>query len=217
MMFGFGRATTSIVGPDEALPGRPDPVRLSGAHFVHGRSILPPWPEGHETAVVGMGCFWGAERILWQLEGVWTTFVGYAGGYTPNPTYREVCSGATGHAEVAVAVFDPAVIGLEGILASFWEQHDPTQVMRQGNDVGTQYRSIILTTDDAQAAVARRSLENYQGTLDAAGYGAIATTIGPLGALYHAEEEHQQYLAKHPGGYCNHGFCQAPYVPGSGR
>jgi len=163
-------------------------------------------------AVVGMGCFWGAERILWQLAGVWTTFVGYAGGTTPNPTYAEVCSGRTGHAEVTVAVFDPAVITYEAILAPFWEQHDPTQGMRQGNDVGTQYRSILLTTDDEQAAVAQESRERYGAVLAAQGYGPITTTIEPLGALYHAEEEHQQYLAKHPGGYCNHGFCQAAYV-----
>jgi peptide-methionine (S)-S-oxide reductase len=212
-MFGLGRRATAVVRPEDALPGRDEAVQLSGAHFVHGRPMLPPWPEGHELAVLGMGCFWGAERILWQLEGVWTTFVGYAGGTTPNPTYREVCTGMTGHAEVAVAVFDPAVISFEQVLAPFWEQHDPTQVMRQGNDVGTQYRSIILVSGEAQERTAQASLERYQATLSAAGHGEIATTIEPLGALYHAEEEHQQYLAKHPGGYCNHGFCQAPYVP----
>ena len=212
-MFGLGRRATAVVRPEDALPGRDEAVQLSGAHFVHGRPILPPWPEGHEFAVLGMGCFWGAERILWQLEGVWTTFVGYAGGTTPNPSYREVCTGMTGHAEVAVAVFDPAVISFEQVLAPFWEQHDPTQVMRQGNDVGTQYRSIILVSGEAQERTAQASLERYQTALSAAGHGEIATTIEPLGALYHAEEEHQQYLAKHPGGYCNHGFCQAPYVP----
>ena len=216
-MFGLGRPATSLVGPEQALPGRSASVQLSGKHFVHGRPILPPWPDGYEVAVVGMGCFWGAERILWQLEGVWTTFVAYAGGSTPNPTYREVCSGRTGHAEVAVAVYDPEVISFEAVLAPFWEQHDPTQSMRQGNDVGTQYRSIILTTSVAQEQVARRSLTSYQATLDAAGYGAITTTIEPLGELFHAEEEHQQYLAKNPGGYCNHGFCQAPYASGTGR
>jgi peptide-methionine (S)-S-oxide reductase len=212
-MFGLGRRATAVVRPEDALPGRDEAVQLSGAHFVHGRPMLPPWPEGHELAVLGMGCFWGAERILWQLEGVWTTFVGYAGGTTPNPSYREVCTGMTGHAEVAVAVFDPAVISFEQVLAPFWEQHDPTQVMRQGNDVGTQYRSIILVSGEAQERTAQASLERYQTALSAAGHGEIATTIEPLGALYHAEEEHQQYLAKHPGGYCNHGFCQAPYVP----
>jgi peptide-methionine (S)-S-oxide reductase len=217
MMFGFGRPAASIVGPDEALPGRSEAVSLSGAHFVHGRPILPPWPEGHQLAVLGMGCFWGAERILWRLEGVWTTFVGYAGGHTPNPTYREVCTGGTGHAEVAVAVYDPSVISFEELLAPFWEQHDPTQGMRQGNDVGTQYRSIILTTGTEQEQIARASLASYQAALDAAGHGRITTTIEPLGDLYHAEEEHQQYLAKNPGGYCNHGFCQVPYVAAAGR
>jgi peptide-methionine (S)-S-oxide reductase len=212
MMFGLGRQAAEVVGPGEALPGREQPVRLSGVHFVHGRSILPPWPEGHELAVLGMGCFWGAERILWQLGGVTTTFVGYAGGHTPNPTYREVCTGQTGHAEVAVAVFDPEVITFEAVLSPFWEQHDPTQAMRQGNDIGTQYRSIVLTSGSEQERVARASLARYQESLDALGHGRITTTIEPLGALYHAEEEHQQYLAKNPGGYCNHGFCQAPYV-----
>jgi peptide-methionine (S)-S-oxide reductase len=212
-MFGLGRRGPAVVRPEDALPGRDEAVRLSGTHFVHGRSILPPWPEGHRMAVLGMGCFWGAERILWPLAGVWTTFVGYAGGTTPNPTYREVCTGMTGHAEVAVAVFDPDIISFEQVLAPFWEQHDPTQGMRQGNDVGTQYRSIVLVTDDEQERVARASLERYQAALDASGHGTITTTIEPLGALYHAEEEHQQYLAKNPGGYCNHGFCQAPYVP----
>jgi len=207
------RSGGSVVGPEAALPGRSDPVRLGGTHFVHGRPILPPWPEGHRMAVLGMGCFWGAERILWQLDGVWTSFVGYAGGHTPNPTYREVCSGATGHAEVAVAVYDESMIGFEDILAPFWEQHDPTQGMRQGNDVGTQYRSIILTTGGDQEEIARASLAQYQALLTASGHGSITTTIEPLGDLFHAEEEHQQYLAKHPGGYCNHGHCQAPYVP----
>jgi peptide-methionine (S)-S-oxide reductase len=216
-MFGLGRTPASIVGPGEALPGRPEAVHLSGAHFVHGRPIVPPWPEGYELAALGMGCFWGAERILWQLEGVWTTFVGYAGGSTPNPTYREVCSGNTGHAEVAVAVYDPAILAFEALLAPFWEQHDPTQGMRQGNDVGTQYRSIVLTTGEDQERIARASLSSYQVALDASGHGRITTTIEPLRELYHAEEEHQQYLAKNPGGYCNHGFCQAPYVSGAGR
>ena len=212
-MFGLGRQATEVVGPGEALPGREQPVRLSSAHFVHGRSILPPWPDGHQLAVLGMGCFWGAERILWQLPGVTTTFVGYAGGHTPNPTYREVCTGQTGHAEVAVAVFDPEVITFEAVLGPFWEQHDPTQGMRQGNDVGTQYRSIVLTSGSEQERVARASLARYQESLDVIGHGRITTTIEPLGALYHAEEEHQQYLAKNPGGYCNHGFCQVNYIP----
>jgi peptide-methionine (S)-S-oxide reductase len=158
-----------------------------------------------------MGCFWGAERILWQLDGVHTTFVGYAGGFTPNPTYREVCTGETGHAEVAVAVFDPGTVTFERILAAFWEQHDPTQGMRQGNDIGTQYRSVILTTSDEHERVARASLGRYQEALSAAGHGPITTSVESLGALYYAEDEHQQYLAKHPDGYCNHGFCQVAY------
>jgi peptide-methionine (S)-S-oxide reductase len=210
-MRGSGRDGDAVVRPEDALPGRDVPVLLSGVHFVHGRPIVPPWPDGMELAVVGMGCFWGAERILWQLEGVWTTFVGYAGGATPNPTYREVCSGRTGHAEVAVAVFDPTRITYEQVLAPFWEQHDPTQGMRQGNDIGTQYRSTLLVTGAEQEAVALASRARYQAALDAAGQGRITTTIEPLQALHHAEEEHQQYLAKHPGGYCNHGFCQAAY------
>jgi peptide-methionine (S)-S-oxide reductase len=215
-MLGGRRREVTVVRPEDALPGRDQAVALSGVHFVHGRAIMPPWPEGHEVAVLGMGCFWGAERILWQLPGVHTTFVGYAGGTTPNPTYREVCTGMTGHAEVAVAVYDPSVTSFEAILAPFWEQHDPTQHMRQGNDVGTQYRSTILVTSPAQEAVALRSRAHYQDALSASGHGSIATTIEPLGPLFYAEEEHQQYLAKNPGGYCNHGFCQAPYVTSDG-
>jgi peptide-methionine (S)-S-oxide reductase len=210
-----GRAPVGVVTPDAALPGRATPVPVRGIHEVHGRTTVPPWPDAHRLAVVGMGCFWGAERILWQLDGVFTTFVGYAGGHTPNPTYREVCSGMTGHAEVAVAVYDPATIAYERILAAFWEQHDPTQHMGQGNDVGTQYRSIILVEDDEQRSIAVSSLDTYQDVLHAAGYGTITTTVEPLGAVFAAEDEHQQYLAKHPGGYCNHGFCQAVY-PGLG-
>jgi peptide-methionine (S)-S-oxide reductase len=207
----FARRSASMIEPTRALPGRAEPVDVAGTHFVHGRATVPPWPEGHVLAVLGMGCFWGAERILWQLDGVHTTFVGYAGGTTPNPTYREVCTGATGHAEVAVAVYDPDAVSFERILAAFWEQHDPTQGMRQGNDIGTQYRSVILTTSDEQARTARDSLARYQSALAAAGHGAITTTVEPLGELYYAEDEHQQYLAKHPDGYCNHGFCQVAY------
>jgi peptide-methionine (S)-S-oxide reductase len=207
----FWRRSTGMIEPGRALPGRTQPVPVAGTHFVHGRPTVGPWPEGHELAVLGMGCFWGAERILWQLDGVHSTFVGYAGGFTPNPTYREVCTGETGHAEVAVAVFDPQVISFERILAAFWEQHDPTQGMRQGNDIGTQYRSVILTTGDEQDRVARQSLARYQEALTAAGHGPITTSVEPLGELYYAEDEHQQYLAKHPQGYCNHGFCQVAY------
>jgi peptide-methionine (S)-S-oxide reductase len=207
----LGRRSPTMVDPQAALPGRSEALHVRGTHFVHGLPTVPPWPQGHEVVVLGMGCFWGAERILWQLDGVHTTFVGYAGGYTPNPTYQEVCTGGTGHAEVAVAVHDPAVVSFERILADFWEQHDPTQGMRQGNDIGSQYRSVILTTGEEQERVARASLQRYQAVLDAGGHGAITTTIEPLGALYYAEDEHQQYLAKHPDGYCNHGFCQAAY------
>jgi peptide-methionine (S)-S-oxide reductase len=210
-MFGSGRGAPALVGPDRALPGRAQPLAVNGVHVVHGRPTLPPWPEGHALAVLGMGCFWGAERILWSIPGVHTTFVAYAGGHTPNPSYQEVCSGLTDHAEVAVAVFDPLEVSYERILAAFWEQHDPTQVMGQGNDIGTQYRSIILTSDDAQAKVAAASRDRYQAVLAAAGHGPIVTMIEPLGALHYAEDEHQQYLAKHPDGYCNHGFCQVAY------
>jgi len=204
-------STPRLVGPDAALPGRDTPMPVSTTHFVHGRPIVPPWPEGHQLAVVGMGCFWGAERIFWELDGVFTTFVGYAGGHTPNPTYREVCSGMTDHAEVAVAVFDPNRITFEAILAEFWMQHDPTTPMRQGNDVGTQYRSTILVTGAEQRRIAEQSLVRYQAALDEVGAGRITTTIEALGPVYLAEDEHQQYLAKNPGGYCNHGFCQAAY------
>jgi peptide-methionine (S)-S-oxide reductase len=208
----FARRSLEVVAPEEALPGRETPLAVPDAHHVHGRPITPPWPDGHELLVVGMGCFWGAERIFWSLDGVWTTFVGYAGGTTPNPTYREVCTGQTGHAEVAGIVYDPTVVDLETLFAAFWEQHDPTQRMRQGNDVGTQYRSIVLTTTPAQREAALASRERYQARLDAAGIEQpIATTVEDLGALYWAEAEHQQYLSKHPGGYCNHGFCQVAY------
>lgn len=199
------------IRPTDTLPGRETPVEVADQHHVTGRPILPPWPEGHELVVLGMGCFWGAERIFWSLPGVWTTFVGYAGGTTPNPTYEEVCTGRTGHAEVAGVVHDPAVANLDTLLGAFWENHDPTQVDRQGNDVGTQYRSIVLTSSDEQRAVAEASRTRYQETLTAHGFGTIATTIEPLGGLYWADDLHQQYLSKHPGGYCNHGFCQVAY------
>ena len=206
----FGRAP-EMISAEQALPGRDTPIEVPTTHFVTGRPIVPPWPEDHALIAFGMGCFWGAERLYWPLEGVYTTFVGYAGGFTPNPTYPEVCTGRTGHAEVAVVVFDPAVIGLEELFAPFWENHDPTQVNRQGNDVGTQYRSTVLTTTDEQAAAATASRERYQHKLFDHGFAEIATTVGPLEQLYWAEPEHQQYLAKHPGGYCNHGFCQVAY------
>lgn len=200
-----------MITAEQALPGRDTPLQVSTTHHVTGRPIVPPWPEGHEVVALGMGCFWGAERLYWSLPGVHTTFAGYAGGVTPNPTYREVCTGRTGHAEVAAVVFDPTTVTLEELLRLFWENHDPTQVDRQGNDLGPQYRSLILTTTDEQRETALASREHYQQRLSEHGYDTVATGVEPLGALYWAETEHQQYLAKHPNGYCNHGFCQVAY------
>jgi peptide-methionine (S)-S-oxide reductase len=195
-----------MVDPDRALPGRSEPVLVAEAHFVNGRSMTPPWPDGYQSAVFGLGCFWGAERVFWLTPGVWTTAVGYAGGYTPNPTYEEVCSGRTGHAEVVLVVWDPARITFEAVLKGFWEDHDPTQGMRQGNDVGTQYRSAIYTTADTQNDVIKASSEAYQAALLRAGHrAAITTEIAPAGPFYYAEDYHQQYLAKNPGGYCGIG------------
>ena len=194
-----------MVDPQRALPGRDTPMPVPERHFVLGNPLTPPYPEGFETAVFGLGCFWGAERKFWETEGVWTTAVGYAAGYTPNPTYEEVCSGRTGHAEVVLVVFDPKVVTYEDLLRVFWEAHDPTQGMRQGNDVGTQYRSGISTYTDEQAAAAEQSRSRYQERLTAAGYGDITTEIQPAGPFYFAEDYHQQYLAKNPGGYCGIG------------
>ena len=188
--------------PSHALPGRDTPMRVSGVHAVNGRSLLPPFPEGYETIVFGLGCFWGAERLFWQLPGVHVTAVGYAGGVTPNPTYEETCSGRTGHAEVVRVVFDPRQVDVETLLRVFWEAHDPTQGMRQGNDIGTQYRSAIYATSEAQLAAAQRSRDIYQHSLDQAGRGRITTELAPLDAFYLAEEYHQQYLHKNPNGYC---------------
>lgn len=204
VLFGFGKKLT-VPGPDEALPGRSEPMTVSNKHYVNGNPIQPPFPEGMETVVFGMGCFWGVERKFWQTEGVYATAVGYAAGHTPNPTYREVCSGMTGHNEVVLVVFDPKVISYEGILKVFWESHDPTQGMRQGNDVGTQYRSGIYVYSDAQRELAEASLEAYQAQLKSAGYGEITTEILNAPEFYYAEEYHQQYLAKNPGGYCGLG------------
>jgi peptide-methionine (S)-S-oxide reductase len=201
----------TMVTPDEALPGRDTPIELPATHHVLGRPMAPPFPEGSRLLVVGMGCFWGAERLLWQLPGAWTTWVGYAGGFTPNPTYREVCTGRTGHAEVAALVYDPAELDLDTVLGAFWENHDPTQVDGQGNDIGTQYRSVVFVADDAERTAVEASRDRYQAKLHAEGYGDIATTLEELGEVYPAEPEHQQYLAKNPGGYCNHGFCQVAY------
>jgi peptide-methionine (S)-S-oxide reductase len=206
---------TVMVGTDEALAGRDQPVPAPARHEVLGTPLKPPWPEGHGQAVFGMGCFWGAERLFWQHDGVYTTAVGYSGGYTPNPIYGEVCSGRTGHAEVVLVVYDQDKVSYEELLKTFWEQHDPTTQNRQGNDVGTQYRSAIYVFDDAQRAAAEASRDRYQAQLREAGYGAVSTEIADAGPFYYAEEVHQQFLAKNPGGYCNHGFCQVAYAPAS--
>ena len=194
---------TRLPSPEQALPGRAAPAfEIPLTHAVHGRRIQAPFEPGTEVACFGMGCFWGVERRFWQLDGVRTTAVGYAGGHTPHPTYQEVCTGQTGHNEVALVVFDPTQISYEALLRVFWESHDPTQGMRQGNDVGTQYRSGIYTTSEAQAQAARQSLERYQGRLREAGRGLITTEILPAPTFYYAEAYHQQYLHKNPGGYC---------------
>ena len=189
----------------EALPGRDTEMPVPDRHFVNANPLLGPFPENLQQAVFGLGCFWGAERRFWEADGVYTTAVGYAGGVTPNPTYEEVCTGGTGHTEVVLVVFDPAYTSFEKMLKVFWESHDPTQGMRQGNDVGTQYRSAIYTLDDEQQHIARHSLSTYQEQLRASGHGKITTEIAPLDRFYYAEDYHQQYLAKNPGGYCGLG------------
>jgi peptide-methionine (S)-S-oxide reductase len=196
---------TRMPSPAEALPGRAEPMPVSDRHFVLGRPLRPPFSEGLERAVFGMGCFWGAEKRFWSLPGVHTTAVGYAGGYTPNPTYEEVCTGRTGHNEVVLVVYDPAEVGYAELLRVFWESHDPTQGMRQGNDVGTQYRSGIYVQDASQRAAAEASRAAYQAALGAAGHGAITTEIIDAPPFYYAEGFHQQYLAKNPHGYCGLG------------
>jgi peptide-methionine (S)-S-oxide reductase len=201
----FGRKSLALPTKDEALPGRPDAMPVPDVHFVLGTPLEGPFPAGSETALFGLGCFWGAERKFWQAPGVVSTAVGYAGGHTPNPTYEEVCSGRTGHAEVVRVVFDPARTGYEALLKLFWESHDPTQGMRQGNDVGTQYRSAIYTTSAAQRALAEASRAAYQARLTAAGHGKITTEIDDAPPFYFAEEYHQQYLGKNPNGYCGLG------------
>jgi peptide-methionine (S)-S-oxide reductase len=201
----FGRDKTKMVEPGEALPGRPTEMSVPERHYVNGHPLKPPFPEGLHRLVVGMGCFWGAERVFWQAGGVYTTAVGYAGGTTPNPTYEEVCSGLTGQAEVVLVVFDPSRISLEGVLKLFWEHHDPTQGMRQGNDLGTQYRSAIYYPSEDQRATIEASRDAYQRALTDAGRGEITTEIAPLREFYYAEDYHQQYLAKVPGGYCGLG------------
>ena len=190
---------------DTALPGRVTALPTADRHYVHGRPLKPPFPEGTMQALFGLGCFWGAERKFWQLNGVYTTAVGYAGGYTPNPTYREVCSGMTGHNEVVLVVYEPGVILYRELLRAFWETHDPTQGMRQGNDIGTQYRSGIYPFTDEQKKTALESRDKYQAVLAASGYGSITTEITDAPVFYYAEDYHQQYLAKNPGGYCGLG------------
>jgi peptide-methionine (S)-S-oxide reductase len=190
---------------EEALPGRDDAMAITDRHFVNGNRLKPPFPEGTEQIVFGLGCFWGAERKFWELDGVYTTAVGYAAGYTPNPNYQEVCTGKTGHNEVVLVVYDPGVISFDALLKVFWESHDPTQGMRQGNDVGTQYRSGIYTFNDQQHELAEASLAFYQEELGKHGYDAITTEILSAKEFYYAEDYHQQYLAKNPGGYCGLG------------
>jgi peptide-methionine (S)-S-oxide reductase len=204
-MFLFDKAKTKLVDPADALPGRDQPIAVPARHEVLGNPLTPPWPEGFQQIVVAMGCFWGAERVFWQADGVWTTAVGYTGGFTPNPSYEEVCSARTGHTEAVLAVFDPSVTSYDEMLRLFWENHDPTQGMRQGNDVGTQYRSAIYVGSDAEREAAERSREVFSERLRAAGYGEITTEIAPLSDFYYAEDYHQQYLAKNPNGYCGLG------------
>ena len=200
------REKTKMIEADRALPGREQAIAVPERHFVLGNPIAPPFPEGLERAVFGMGCFWGAERMFWEADGVWTTAAGYAGGFTPNPTYEEVCSGSTGHAEAVLAVFDPARTGYEEMLRIFWEGHDPTQGMRQGNDTGTQYRSAIYWHSEDQRKAAEESRAMFATRLSAAGYGDITTEVAQAGPFFYAEEYHQQYLAKNPNGYCGLGW-----------
>ena len=203
---------------EEALPGRAERMKVPARHHVNGAPLTPPFPPGTARALFAMGCFWGAERIFWELPGVVTTAVGYQGGQTPNPTYDEVCTGRTGHTEAVLVAFDPKAISYEELLRHFWEQHDPTQGMRQGNDRGTQYRSAIYTTTPEQSAEAERSQAAYAAALAGSGHAEITTEViaaDAAGPFYYAEPEHQQYLAKNPGGYCNHGFCQVAYPASS--
>ncbi len=201
----FSRKPATIPSAAEALPGRPDPIPTAERHFVNGNPLKGPYPEGYQTAIFGLGCFWGAERAFWRLEGVWVTAVGYAAGPTPNPTYEEVCSGRTGHNEVVLVVYDPARISFEALVKAFFESHDPTQGMRQGNDVGTQYRSGVYVTSLAQRGIAEAAKSAYEGALRARGFGPITTEVLEAPPFYFAEAYHQQYLAKNPNGYCGLG------------
>ncbi|MFB6276299.1 MAG: peptide-methionine (S)-S-oxide reductase MsrA [Halothece sp.] len=209
-LFGFGKKL-SLPSPEEALPGRDEPMPVTNRHDVNGNPIQPPFPEGMELALFGMGCFWGAEKAFWQLPGVFSTAVGYAGGITPNPTYQEVCTGMTGHNEVVRVVYDPKQISYETLLKTFWENHDPTQGMRQGNDVGTQYRSGIYVYNQQQRQLAQSSKQVYQKALMEKGYGNITTEIIDAPEFYYAEDYHQQYLDKNPKGYCGLGGTQVPF------
>jgi peptide-methionine (S)-S-oxide reductase len=205
------RRKSTIPAADAALPGRSTPLGVPETHFVNGHRSVPPFPAGLREAVFGLGCFWGAEKLFWQLPGVYSTAVGYAGGFTPNPTYQEVCSGDTGHAEVVRVIYDPRTLSYQELLKAFWEAHDPTQGMRQGNDVGTQYRSVIFTFDPEQRAAAEESKRLYQTRLTAAGRGTISTEIRDAAPFYYGEDYHQQYLAKNPDGYCGIGGCGVPF------
>ncbi len=213
----FGRQKkANIPEAASALPGRAQAVEVPAAHFVNGNPLKGPFPEGTEVAVFGMGCFWGAERRFWKMDGVFTTAAGYAGGFTPNPSYEEVCTGMTGHAEVTFVVFHPDQVSYEELLKVFWETHDPTQGMRQGNDIGSQYRSAIYTTTDAQLETAKRSMDKYQAELTPLGFDDITTEIAPLGEFYYAEDYHQQYLGKNPHGYDCHANTGIAYPLGAG-
>ena len=208
----FFRKPAPPPAPEDCLPGRDMTMPVPDAHYVNGRPLVGPWPDGMDTLVVGMGCFWGAERFFWQMEGVYSTAVGYAGGTTPNPTYEETCTSMTGHTEAVLIVFDPTVVSVDDLMKVFWENHDPVQFMGQGNDVGSQYRSAVYTNSPEQAVAVAASKDRYQAQLTAGGFGDITTEIAEAGIFYYAEEYHQQYLAKNPGGYCNHGFCQVAYA-----
>lgn len=209
----LARKRSDMPAQGEALPGRGTPMKVREVHFVNGHRIVPPFPDGMREAIFALGCFWGAERLFWELPGVYSTAVGYAGGFTPNPSYEEVCTGQTGHAEVVRVIYDPKKIGYEQLLKAFWESHDPTQGMRQGNDIGTQYRSAIYALDEGQRAAAEESRSIYQGGLTGAGRGAITTEIRDAPEFFYAEDYHQQYLAKNPDGYCGIGGCGVPYKP----
>ncbi|MCH2515049.1 MAG: peptide-methionine (S)-S-oxide reductase MsrA [Dehalococcoidia bacterium] len=207
----FKRTPAGVPAPEDCLPGRSTPIPTASEHYVTGRPIKPPFPANMRSIVFGMGCFWGAERLFWEVPGVYTTAAGYSGGTTPNPTYEETCTSRTGHTEAVIVVFDPAEVDPEALFKVFWENHDPTQYMGQGNDIGSQYRSAIYAADDEQQAAAVASRDRYQSELQDSGFGKIQTEIAMAGEFYYAEEPHQQYLAKNPYGYCNHGFCQVAY------